>query len=169
MGEKTTVDKKPGKSEKKIKTVKISRSNAYADRPKISMEGKWLEQIGFHIGDKLKVSYGNGFIFISHAVDMKRMLTVNDSSDTYMAGVKSSRGMEPTGAGQDCGDVKTRQIKVSSSIHVRQTAWKGGGFYYPERSKISMEGKWLEQAGFSIGKRIQIECREASICIYPAV
>ena len=33
--------------------------------PKIQMEGKWLEKLGFHIGDKLNVEYGDGAIRIT--------------------------------------------------------------------------------------------------------
>lgn len=35
--------------------------------PKIQMEGKWLDELGFHIGDRIKVDYGMGFIQISIA------------------------------------------------------------------------------------------------------
>lgn len=32
--------------------------------PKIQMEGKWLEALGFHIGDMLQVDYEEGAIHI---------------------------------------------------------------------------------------------------------
>ena len=86
-------------------------------------------------------------------------LAVHELADTYLAGMEGSRDME---------DVKNKQIKVVSYIHVKQTAWHGGSLYYPERPKISMEGKWLEKAGFFVGKRLQVEYRENAICIYPA-
>ncbi len=35
--------------------------------PKIKMEGKWLEELGFHVGDKLLVEYGDGAIHITRA------------------------------------------------------------------------------------------------------
>ena len=38
--------------------------NSYIETPKISMEGKWLEALGFHIGDKLQVDYEEGSIHI---------------------------------------------------------------------------------------------------------
>lgn len=63
---------------------------------------------------------------------------MHEPADTYLAGWKAA----------DMEDVKNKQIKVASSIHVKQTAWHGGSLYYPERPKISMEGKWLEKAGF---------------------
>ena len=56
-----------GQSEKKIKSIKVLHSCSHADRLKISLEGKWLEQLGFHIGDRLRVSYRDRYIFISHA------------------------------------------------------------------------------------------------------
>ena len=145
--------------DKKVKSIKVLYSNSHTDRPKISIEGKWLEQLGFHIGDRLQVSYRDRYIFISHAADEGQPLAVHEPADTYLAGMEGSRDME---------DVKNKQIKVASSIHVKQTAWHGGSLYYPERPKISMEGKWLEKAGFFVGKRLQVEYQENAICIYPA-
>lgn len=156
-------------SEKKIKSIKVLHSNSHADRPKISMEGKWLEQLGFHIGDKLQVSYSDRFIFISHVMNEEQPLEVWEPAEAYMTGMESSQDMGQTDSCQKREDIKSRQIKVASSVHVRQTAWHGGSLYYPERSKISMEGKWLEKAGFCTGDRIQVEYQENSICIYPAV
>ncbi len=156
-------------SDKKIKLIKVLHSNSHADRPKISMEGKWLEQLGFHIGDKLQVSYSDRFIFISHVMDEEQPLAVREPAAAYMTRTESSQDMGHAGSCQKKEDIKSRQIKVASSMHVKQTAWHGGSLYYPERSKISMEGKWLEKAGFCTGDRIQVEYQENSICIYPAV
>ncbi len=169
MQEKKVVNLKQSQSEKKIKSIKVLHSNSHADRPKISMEGKWLEQLGFYIGDKLQVSYSDRFIFISHVMDEEQPLEVREPDAAYMTGMESSQNMGQTDSCQKREDVKSRQIKVASSVHVRQTAWHGGSLYYPERSKISMEGKWLEKAGFCTGDRIQVEYQENSICIYPAV
>ena len=41
-----------------------SYSGTESTRPKITMEGKWLEELGFHIGDKLTVEYESGIIKI---------------------------------------------------------------------------------------------------------
>lgn len=42
--------------------------DAYYDAtPKISMEGKWLEALGFHIGDAIEVSYEDNCIRITPA------------------------------------------------------------------------------------------------------
>lgn len=159
MQGKKTANLEKSQSGKKIKSIKVLHSCSHADRPKISLEGKWLEQLGFHIGDRLQVSYRDRYIFISHAADEGQPLAVHELADTYLAGMEGSWDME---------DVKNKQIKVASSIHVKQTAWHGGSLYYPERPKISMEGKWLEKAGFFVGKRLQVEYQENAICIYPA-
>ena len=51
------------------KTIKVQYSTRYTGRrysevPKIQMEGKWLEAIGFSVGDKVRVNYDNGKIII---------------------------------------------------------------------------------------------------------
>lgn len=42
-------------------------SSGYIGTPKIQMEGKWLEALGFHIGDAIQVAYEKGSIHISLA------------------------------------------------------------------------------------------------------
>lgn len=39
----------------------------YTNYPKIQMEGKWLEALGFHVGDRLQVEYEEGSIRITPA------------------------------------------------------------------------------------------------------
>ncbi len=39
----------------------------YIETPKIQMEGKWLEALGFHIEDAIQVAYEEGSIHISLA------------------------------------------------------------------------------------------------------
>ena len=107
--------------DKKVKSIKVLYSNSHTDRPKISIEGKWLEQLGFHIGDKLQISYGNKFIFISHAADDNLILAVNEAVSAYMAETGNNLGAEQDGACRKWKNMKSRQIKVTSSIHVRQT------------------------------------------------
>ena len=51
------------------KTIKVQYSTRYIGRrysevPKIQMEGKWLEAIGFSVGDKILVDYDDGKIII---------------------------------------------------------------------------------------------------------
>ena len=40
-------------------------SSRYTNYPKIQMEGKWLQELGFNVGDKLKVEYEEGCIRIT--------------------------------------------------------------------------------------------------------
>lgn len=51
---------------KNIKVVYTSRYSrgSYAPIPKVQMEGKWLEQLGFTIGAPLIVEYAEGSIHI---------------------------------------------------------------------------------------------------------
>lgn len=44
------------------------RESYYDATPKISMEGKWLEALGFHIGDAIEVSYEDNCIRITPAM-----------------------------------------------------------------------------------------------------
>uniref|UniRef100_UPI004055FCD9 SymE family type I addiction module toxin n=1 Tax=Agathobacter sp. TaxID=2021311 RepID=UPI004055FCD9 len=57
----------------KTKKIKVRYSNrswgthysgGSSTNPCISMEGKWLEEIGFHIGDHVQVEYQEGTIVI---------------------------------------------------------------------------------------------------------
>lgn len=62
---------------KKMKVLYSSRTrqssnhwgmgSSYIETPKISMEGKWLETLGFHIGDAIEVSYEDNCIRITPA------------------------------------------------------------------------------------------------------
>lgn len=159
MGEKT-IDKKKRQACQKTKFIKIQHSCSRMELPKISIEGKWLEDIGFQIGDILQVKYADRYICISHAPSVQP-LAVNEPVTVYSA--------EPEYRGVP-EDLKTKQIKVAASMRVRQKFTNAGqGFYYPEHSKISMEGKWLEKAGFFAGNRIQVDYRENFICLCPAV
>ena len=51
------------------KIIIVQYSNRYTGRryseiPKIQMEGKWLEAIGFSVGDKVHLDYDDGKIII---------------------------------------------------------------------------------------------------------
>lgn len=51
------------------KIIKVQYSTRYTNRrysevPKIQMEGKWLEAIGFSVGDEIHVDYEDGKIII---------------------------------------------------------------------------------------------------------
>ena len=42
-------------------------SSGYSTVPKINVEGKWLEELGFHIGDRVNIEYDEGIIKITPA------------------------------------------------------------------------------------------------------
>ena len=52
----------------KTKKIKVAYTNRFtktsATVPKIQMEGNWLEELGFSIGTRLVVEYGEGSIHI---------------------------------------------------------------------------------------------------------
>ena len=52
--------------QKNIKVVYTSRnsSGSYTQVPKIQMEGRWLEELGFSIGSTIVVEYGEGSLHI---------------------------------------------------------------------------------------------------------
>lgn len=43
----------------------IYHSSGYTTVPKINVEGKWLEELGFHIGDKVNIEYDEGIAYCS--------------------------------------------------------------------------------------------------------
>lgn len=45
----------------------VFRKSGYTQFPRISIAGLWLEELGFHVGDKLQVEYGEGYLHISLA------------------------------------------------------------------------------------------------------
>lgn len=60
----------------KTKNIKVQYSSRMSDSsgyygsrytayPKIQMEGKWLQELGFNVGDQLKVEYKEGSIRIN--------------------------------------------------------------------------------------------------------
>ena len=53
------------KSCRKIKVYEAT-SRGYHAVPQIRLEGKWLQELGFNIGDILKVQCKEGWIMISH-------------------------------------------------------------------------------------------------------
>lgn len=54
----------------KTKKIKVAYSNRMdAVHPMIRMEGKWLEELGFSIGTRLMVEYGEGSIRIRPFTD----------------------------------------------------------------------------------------------------
>ena len=61
----------------------IFRNTRTVIMPKIQMQGKWLEELGFHIGDRLTVEYGDGAIHIRLAKPEACM--VCEPAPVYMA------------------------------------------------------------------------------------
>jgi len=78
---------------KKIKVQYSSRSTGgtywqpsrYTVCPKIQMEGKWLEALGFHIGVRLNVEYEEGRIILTLAPQTETAMVAEDSGK-YAAG-----------------------------------------------------------------------------------
>ena len=46
----------------------------YTNYPKIQMEGKWLQELGFNVGDQLKVEYEEGSIRITPVPQLVMMV-----------------------------------------------------------------------------------------------
>lgn len=79
---------------KKMKVLYSSRSRSgsylggstYTTTPKISMEGKWLESLGFNIGDAIEVYFEENSIRIAPA---PQAVMLCESSDKYPSSVRS--------------------------------------------------------------------------------
>lgn len=56
--------------------------------------------------------------------------------------------------------MKKKHIKVAYTSRL-------SGSSYTQVPKIQMEGRWLEELGFSIGNTIVVEYGEGSLCIRP--
>mgnify|MGYP002512495915 CR=1 FL=1 len=55
----------------------------YTQNPRISLEGKWLEELGFHIGDRILLECGDGYINIRPAGDWGQAAMVCEASEVY--------------------------------------------------------------------------------------
>ena len=81
---------------KNIKVQYTSRCSGYGynshytDYPKIQMEGKWLEELGFHIGDSLQIEYAEGSIRITPAP--QPLMMVAEQETNYIAPKRKSKG-----------------------------------------------------------------------------
>ncbi len=93
MGRKKNTDIEKEQPCRKTKTIKVLHSCSRMELPKISMEGKWLEELGFQIGDRLQVKYGNQYICISHAADIHQPLAVHEQDTAYGAGMADSENL----------------------------------------------------------------------------
>ena len=81
----------------KTKNIKVQYSSRcsgssygsrYTYHPKIQMEGKWLEELGFHIGDSLQIEYEEGSIRITPAPQPLMMVAEQETS--YIAPKRKS-------------------------------------------------------------------------------
>ena len=60
---------------------------------------------------------------------------------------------------------KTKNIKVQYSSRSTSFSYAYGGTRYTAYPKIQMEGKWLQELGFNVGDKLNIEYEEGSIRI----
>ena len=56
------------------------RPTTYTSYPKIQMEGKWLEALGFHVGDHLQVEYEEGSIRITPVPQPEPMMVAEGTA-----------------------------------------------------------------------------------------
>jgi len=90
--------------QKNIKVVYSSRcqsrscwgGSTYTNYPKIQMEGKWLEALGFHVGDSLLVEYEDGKIHISLAPKPEPVMMVAEPEFEYGTDRRKSRRKNAT-------------------------------------------------------------------------
>ena len=82
----------------KTKNIKVQYSSRctgsgyysrYKNYPKIQMEGKWLEELGFHIGDSLQIEYEEGSIRITPAP--KPLMMVAEQETSYITKKQKSK------------------------------------------------------------------------------
>lgn len=71
-------------------------SSRYTNYPKIQMEGRWLEALGFHIGDHLRVDYDEGSIRITLAPEPEPVMMVAEPEIKYGTGKRKSRRKKAT-------------------------------------------------------------------------
>lgn len=65
--------------------------SSYIETPKIQMEGKWLEALGFHIGDRLQVDYEEGAIHIRLAPETQLSMVCEPALDYCSNGRNGKR------------------------------------------------------------------------------
>lgn len=94
-----------------IKNIKIQYSTHYNSRnchsvPKIQMEGKWLEELGFSIGDIVAVEYENGCIRIrpltSEEQNKRQQEELKSDIRRKSAALKSLQSQADIGSSKPC-------------------------------------------------------------------
>ena len=73
------------------KNIKVQYSTRYNSKrccsvPKIQMEGKWLEELGFSVGDTVAVEYEKGSIRIRPLTAEEQMQKEQEELDANRAG-----------------------------------------------------------------------------------
>ena len=85
---------------KKIKVIRSTRtrgkntfysSQSYIQTPKIQVEGLWLAELGFHVGDLLQVESAEGLIVIRALPKEPEPSMVAEAKPSYCTSRKSSK------------------------------------------------------------------------------
>ncbi len=80
----------------------------YIQKPKIQIEGNWLESIGFHIGDRLQVDYEEGSMEkLMYMMMIEKSKTYNKmTKQVVMEHVENIRKLDDEGKLEICGVFK---------------------------------------------------------------
>ena len=112
--------------QKNVKVAYTNRSNgnSYTQVPKIQMEGKWLEELGFSIGSTIVVEYDESSIRIRHMTeeelaDRKRAELEKELADKYASIHKLQKSLDE--------DLKTLSRVAENSHDYRSTSKKSTG------------------------------------------
>ncbi len=104
MNKKENLQKRKTKKIRVLYSTRVKTENGgsmrrsyYAQYPRISMEGEWLEKLGFHIGDRLKVEYGDGSINICLAETGMQPAMLCEDTGEYGAGESKNSARKSSG------------------------------------------------------------------------
>lgn len=67
-------------AKKNVRNMKVCGQSGYKYEtvPAITLKGKWLEELGFHLGDYIQVKCENGQLIITPDVNLLTIGMVND-------------------------------------------------------------------------------------------
>ena len=112
--------------QKNVKVAYTNRSNgnSYTQVPKIQMEGKWLEELGFSIGSTIVVEYDESSIRIRHMTeeelaDRRRAELEKELADKYASIHKLQKSLN--------GDLQALSLVAESSHGYRSISKKSAG------------------------------------------
>ena len=112
--------------QKNIKVAYTSRctDGSYTQVPKIQMEGRWLEELGFSIGSTIVVEYDESSIRIRHMTeeelaDRRRAELEKELADKYASIHKLQKSLDE--------DLKTLSRVAENSHDYRSTSKKSTG------------------------------------------